>query len=303
VASGLLWGSTIPLSKVVLDDVGPAWLAAARFAVAGALLAGASRRTLRRALSWRVLGWGAAGYGAMMLLQNAGIERTSATHAALLVAATPVLVALLSMRRGRALLPPSVWAGLVLALAGVGLVATAGEGASTVAGDGLVLLAVACAAALAVAQPALLAGRDPVAVTAVQFLAAAAVSVPVALGTEGAPPSGAGAPALLAVLALAVVGTMLPFTLFAYAQGRVSPVVAGAFLNLEPLVGALVGVLVLGDPFGTPQAVGGAAVLAGIVLSTVRPVRPARPSPAAVGGAPAVPAPARPADDGELTRA
>jgi O-acetylserine/cysteine efflux transporter len=37
-------------------------------------------------------------------------------------------------------------------------------------------------------------------------------------------------------------GTLLPFTLFAYAQGRVSPEVAGAFLNLEPLVGAVAGV-------------------------------------------------------------
>ena len=71
-------------------------------------------------------------------------------------------------------------------------------------------------------------------------------------------------------------GTLLPFTLFAYGQSRVSPEVAGAFLNIEPLVGAVAGIVVFADPFGVAQAVGGGAIIGGIALSMLPLLRPAR---------------------------
>ena len=74
---------------------------------------------------------------------------------------------------------------------------------------------------------------------------------------------------VLAVLALTVGGTVLPFTLFAFGQSRVSAEVAGAFLNLEPLVGAIVGAAAFGDPVGLVQVAGGAAIVAGIGLSSL----------------------------------
>ena len=60
-----------------------------------------------------------------------------------------------------------------------------------------------------------------------------------------------------------------PFTLFAYGQSRVSAEIAGAFVNLEPLVGAMAGVALFGDPAGPLQAAGGAAIIAGIALSSL----------------------------------
>ena len=73
---------------------------------------------------------------------------------------------------------------------------------------------------------------------------------------------------MLALLALATAGTLVPFALFAYGQSRVAPELAGAFLNLEPLVGTAAGALAFGDPFGPLQLAGGAVILAGIALST-----------------------------------
>lgn len=274
VASGLLFGSTVPLTKAVVDGVGPAWLSFVRFAAAGLVLAVFARRSLRAAATAPVLVWGAVGYGAMALLQNDGIARTSVTHAALLIGATPVLIALLASRSRRSTVPPLAWAGFVLALAGAGLVAAGSGGASSARGDGLVMLSVLCMAAFAVAQPGLLSGRDPVAVTAAQFAAAAVLCLPAAGALEGAPPTGLGASTLVTVLALVVAGTLVPFTLFAYAQARVSAPFASAFLNLEPLVGAITGVVVFSDPYGGPQLLGGTAILAGIALSTVRLLRP-----------------------------
>jgi hypothetical protein len=74
---------------------------------------------------------------------------------------------------------------------------------------------------------------------------------------------------VLAVAALAAAGTLLPFTLFAFGQSRVSAEIAGAFLNLEPLVGALAGVVIFGNPVGPEQVTGGAAIVAGIGLSSL----------------------------------
>jgi hypothetical protein len=108
-----------------------------------------------------------------------------------------------------------------------------------------------------------------VAVTAVQFLGAALGSLPVAVISEGVPAAPVGFGALLAVIALALAGTLAPFTLFAFGQTRVSAEVAGAFLNLEPLVGAVAGTVMFGDPAGLAQIAGGMAILAGIALSSL----------------------------------
>jgi hypothetical protein len=120
-----------------------------------------------------------------------------------------------------------------------------------------------------VAQARLLPGRDPVAVTAVQFLGAAVAVLPVAVLTGGMPAAPAGPGAVLATVALVAGGTLLPFTLFAHGQSHVSAEVAGAFLNLEPLVGAIAGVVVFGNPLGPEQVAGGTAILAGIALSSL----------------------------------
>jgi O-acetylserine/cysteine efflux transporter len=121
-----------------------------------------------------------------------------------------------------------------------------------------------------VAQGRLLRDRDPVAVTGVQFAAAAVAVLPIAVASEGAPVAPSSAGSLLAAAGLVFCGTVLPFTLFAYAQSRVAADVAGAFLNLEPLVGAVAGAVAFGNPVGLAQAAGGAAILIGIVLSSLQ---------------------------------
>jgi O-acetylserine/cysteine efflux transporter len=262
--AGVLFGLTVPLTKVALFWLGPASVTAARFALAAPVLAFVGRRGLRAACSPAILVSGALGYGGMVLLQNAGLQRTSVGHAALLVGAVPALVAVFAALAGRGATDVRAWIGFLAALAGVGLVAGSG-GHASFAGDALVLLSAASQAAFVVAQSRLLEERDAVAVTAVQMAAAAAVAGPFAAleGLPSAPQAGVA----VAVAALVLVGTVLPFALFAFGQARVRPEVAGAFVNLEPLVGAAVAVLAFGNPFGVAQTAGTLAILAGIGLS------------------------------------
>ena len=151
------------------------------------------------------------------------------------------------------------------------MVAGGGGTGATTAGDLLVFASVALSATFIVAQPRLLAGRDPAAVTAVQFAAGALVALPHALVFEGLPPAPVEAGPVVALVALAFAGTVLPFWLFAYGQAHVPAGVAGAFLNLEPLVGVAIGWVGFGEAVTARQLLGGVAVLAGIALSTYSP--------------------------------
>ena len=87
--------------------------------------------------------------------------------------------------------------------------------------------------------------------------------------TEGGPALPAGPGPVLGVGALAAGGTLLPYALFTYGQTRVPAEIAGAFFNLEPAVGAAAGAVIFADPIGLAQVTGGAAILAGIGLSSL----------------------------------
>jgi drug/metabolite transporter (DMT)-like permease len=275
-AAGALWGLTIPFSKLALEWLGPFSLAVARFAVAAPLLALMARGNLRAALTWRAAFWGAVFYGAGVALQNAAVERTSVTHAALIVATVPAFVALLAAARGRSSATPQAWIGFLLAIGGVGLVAGSG-GEDSLAGDALMLASAIGSAGYVLAQPRVLAGRDPVAVTAVQMTAGAMLALPLA-AAEGVPSLPHVGAQLWGFIGLAVAGSLLPFALYAYGQARVVPEVAGAFVNLEPLVGATLGAFLFDDPFGAMQIVGALVLVVGLALSVV-------PGPRAVAGA------------------
>ena len=270
VAAGSLWGVTVALSKLSLRWLDPSWLTSMRFLVAAPILALIGRRGLRQAFTPRILASGAVGYGAVVLLQNVGIDHTSVSHGAIIVGALPVVVALVAAALGNGAARPLVWVGYAVALVGIVLVARGGGGGATASGDMLVFASVVVSGAFIAIQPRMLRGRDAAAVTAVQFLAAELVSLPVAL-LGGALPHAPAAGSAVAFVALALLGTILPFWLFAYGQARVAPELAGAFVNLEPLVGAVVGWVAFANPVGIWQIVGALTVVAGILISLVPP--------------------------------
>ena len=303
-AAGLLFGLTVPLSKLALGWLDPSWLAAARFALAAPVLAVLAARRLRAAVTPGILLSGALGYGGMLLLQNAGVARTSVSSAALLIGTVPAVVLVLAACTGRRSAGPGAWVGCALSLGGVAVVtgtgASAGSsaGGATLLGDLLVVASTLCSGAFVVAQPRLLDGRSPVAVTAVQMAAAAVVALAGAAvlgGPVTVAPASPGVVAAFAALVLA--GSALPYALYAYGQSRVSAETAGAFVNLEPIAGVAVGVLGFGDPFGGLQVLGATIVLGGIGLVLAPPGTLRLPERArarfAVAGAP----PLAPADD------
>ncbi len=274
ITAGLLWGASVSLSKVALGWLDPAWLTVGRFLIAGIVLACVARGRLRAALSWPSLLAGALGFGACVALQNAGIANTSVSHASVLMGVAPALVAVSSLMAGHGNASRREWLSYGLSLAGIGLIASGGGGGANVGGDLLVLFSVVLSAGFIAVQPGLLEGRDPAALTAVQFFAAAGFVLPLALASGPLPTAPAGVGAPLAFAALSVAGTVVPFWLFAYGQSRVRPQLAGAFVNLEPVVGAAIGWVLFSDPFGPAALIGALAVIAGIVMAATSQTLP-----------------------------
>jgi len=284
IVSGVAWGTTVPLSKVALGWLSPGWLTVARFGLAAIVLLVVAYRSgkLRKACTAPILASGAIGYGCSVAIQNAGLARTSVTHASLIIGATPILVAIIAAVWHSAVARPVAWVGFALSLAGVGLIAGGQGHGATPSGDLLVLVATVISASVTVAQGRLLKGRDPIALTAVQFLGATLGALPFA-AAEHLPAAHPATGALVATLALAACGTLIPFSLFAFGQKKISSEVASAFVNLEPLVGAAVGIVAFGDPCGSRQVGGGLAIVAGIVLSCLPLLGTRRPALAETG--------------------
>ena len=110
--------------------------------------------------------------------------------------------------------------------------------------------------------------------TAVQLAAGAVAALPLPLSLEGARPF-PPRPAPSSPCSDSRWPAPWPaFWLFAWAQARVPAEQASAFVNLEPLVGALAGVVAFHEAFGPVQALGGLAILAAIALSSVFGNRP-----------------------------
>jgi drug/metabolite transporter (DMT)-like permease len=278
-ASGVLWGLTVPLSKLALGWLTPAWLTVARFALAAPVLAFAGRRGLRDALTPSIVAAGVLGFGGVILLQNSGVARTSVSHAAVIVGLVPILVALIGAGLRRSRTSALSWSGYGLALLGIALIAGHGGAGASDGGDALVVASAAFSALFIALQPRLLQGRDVAAVTAVQFSAGALAALPYALLHDGlslAATERMGAEPMLALGTLAVAGTLLPFWLFARGQTHVPPALAGAFVNLESVVGAVVGWIAFGNVLGVPQFAGAVAVLGGVALSVLPDGAPAR---------------------------
>jgi len=213
----------------------------------------------------------------------AGLQRSTAAHAALLYALTPLGVYLYSMLRGRE--APNARAGLGLLLAFVGaLVLLLAHGLRALSGvfvgDILILGAVTAWVLYTAEGKAFIGEYGALRATAWSMIAGALWLLPLSpwvLRPElvlGASPVVTGA-----ILYLALLTSVVSYFLWYWALGRTDASKVAVFSNLQPVVTAVAAWLVLGERIGWEVAVGGVLVLAGVRLTTTP--RPPRPGPEA----------------------
>jgi DME family drug/metabolite transporter len=275
VVSGVLWGTSGLLGRMLVDAAGLSSFAVAtyRLGVGGLLIVGYLRVTgrplPRSRAAWRRI----AVTGALAALFQAAyftaVTLTSVSLATLVtIGSSPVLV-LLARRRsvGRRQV-----AGIVLAVLGLGLVVglPAGHG-TTPAGHVLLAAAFAVLAAAGFSAMTLLAERpvpdlDDAATAGLAFTVGGALLVPVTLATSGLSfvPD---ARSVGLLIALCVVPTAVAYT--CYFRGlRTAPAALGALMALlEPLTAAVLAAVLLGDRLGGAGIAGALLLGAAVVLA------------------------------------
>ncbi len=279
VLLALIWGGSIPATKLGLADLPPLTLTALRYLFAAPLFAFILRRSygdLRRDF-WPLVLLAAINAVPGQVLQTVGVRYTAAVPASLLNATVPVwFVVLASLRLGQRLTPRQ-WAGLGTALAGI-IVLLVGDprdlrqlwSASGLVGN-LLMLASAVSVALYYVLSVNLARRlSPVLVAGGTSLLGAAILLPFGLWELTAVPLHATARGLGVVLYLAVPVTFWGIQIWLGALQSVPASVAGALQYLQPVIGVGLSLLLLGEPFTARFAAGAALVLLGIGVVTVR---------------------------------
>jgi drug/metabolite transporter (DMT)-like permease len=295
VAAALLWSSSYAVTKQVLADVGPLSIGAIRFTIAAALLGIMVR--LRRnpvarpdARQRRMIYLsGLLGITVYFVLENIGVELSTASDASLIVATYPLMTMLLELVVFRSRMPLLRVGGVLLATVGAFLVVRNGAevgGSERWFGDVLLLLGGLVWAGYNVLGKYAGRGQDAVTLTYYQTVAGAAGFLLAALLEIGdwQAPDGA-AWALLVYLAVAC--SVGGFLLYNYGLRRMSSSVAVNILNLVPVFGVLGAVVINGETVRLAQAFGGAIIIAGVALGVVERrtavEEAAVPEPAAVG--------------------
>ncbi|WP_420847289.1 DMT family transporter [Methylobacterium organophilum] len=276
--TAFLWGCNAVAGRWAVGQVSPQVLTTLRWAIGFAVLAlFAGRRAVseRQALArrWRyVLAMGAVGYTAFASLFYLAGNYTSAVNVALFQGAIPVLVLVMNFLARGVPVGLGQSLGVCVTLAGAAVAATHGDWnvlrtLSFNQGDLIMLVACLFYAGYTVA----LAARpkvDGVAFFTAMAAAAFLTSLPPlaaewALGRLIWP-----TPWGWAIVAFVAVGPTLVAQLF-FMRGveLIGPNRAGLFVNLVPVFGALLAVLVAREPFGPGEALALALVLGGILIA------------------------------------
>lgn len=271
----LLWAGNAVVGRAARDLVPPFSLAFIRWTGALILVAPFAARTLAADLPalrahWRILlVLGLLGVAAFNALLYNGVHDTTATNAMLIQAAIPPLIAVFVFGLFREATNLRQIGAMVLSMAGVAIVVCQGQldillHLKIGVGDGLILAASAVWAlysALLRKRPAV----HPLSFLAVTFAIGVAAMAPLAL-MELATGRAViwGAPALGAMVYVAVFPSVIAYLLFNRGVDLIGPARAGQFINLMPLFGAVLAVLLLGEPLRGFHLLGGGFIVAGI---------------------------------------
>ncbi|MDQ3915292.1 MAG: DMT family transporter, partial [Actinomycetota bacterium] len=278
----LIWGGTLVVTKSLLEGLGPAALLSVRFLVAFLCLAPfAYRSGFRPAHLFRrefVL-FGLTGIVLHNGLETLGLRYTSPGSAALIIGGIPAVTVVLSRVFLGESLPRPRLAGVALSVLGVALVSRppSGEAALETLGNLLVFGGVVAWGVYTV-QGKRMSVRVPAIVgTTAGTGAALLFLMPWALVESwGRPLPAVGAQDVVGLLYLGIGASAAAYALWNFALEHVDASVAAPYVNLVPIIGLGLAV-VLGESLTATDLTGGATVAAGVWLSTSRRFAP-RPS-------------------------
>jgi drug/metabolite transporter (DMT)-like permease len=290
VVANALWAGTYVAGKVALADLNPIELNALRFTIASFILFPALARGWRRIPRDRsslltLAALTLLGFVLNKAFEYYGLALSTASDVALLIATESLFTAVLSWTALRERVTPAGIMALIIGLAGVYLVVERGvipvlgldAGGVRIIGDLLVIFSLLLESGYTILGKRMLTQLPPLLFTAATLAGSLIVWIPAgaaAVARSGWPhltPMG-----WLATLYMALIATVTGYWLWFRALSVVDASTAAPTLFIQPLLGAALGVWLLGDTVGWATWVGGALIFISLLL-VMRHERTGRP--------------------------
>ena len=271
LAMAACWGSTFFLIKDLLDRVPTLDFLAVRFAIASVVLVLVAPKAVGR-LSPEVRKHAAVLgllYGVAQILQTAGLAHTAASVSGfvtgLYVVFTPLLAAVILHTR----IPPITWAAVVLATIGLGVLAL--DGLSIGYGEFITLLSAILYALHIVGLGAWSTVQDALGMTILQVIVITVVCTMSTIHDGIVLPDRTSD--WLSVLYMAVVAGGLALLAQTWAQAHLPPTRTAIIMSMEPVFASFFAVWLGGEHLTSRLLVGGATVLAAMLIVELAPRR------------------------------
>ena len=283
----LIWGTNYSIVKHAFRELDPQAFNAARMTIASAvffcLLVGVRRSGTRASIlftpatitrrDWLWLfGLGIVGHFLYQYFFIGGLARTSVANSSLMLAATPVLVALVNAVLGQERIGLLHWAGAALSMAGIYAVVGPGArlGGEHLTGDLMMVAAVSCWALYTIAARRLMERHSPVGVTGISMIIGSLLYVLLVAGQVRATDwTSVGIATWLALAYSALFALCVAYTIWYAAVKEIGSARTAVYSNLVPLVAMATAIVLLGEPIVLAKLVGAAAVLIGVALTRV----------------------------------
>ena len=199
-----------------------------------------------------------------------GLARTSVANSSLMLAVTPVLIAVISAIFGHERISRVHWIGAAVSTAGIYLVVGRGVslGGRGVTGDLMMIGAVWCWAIYTLGARPLMARHSPVAVTGLSMALGTVVYVAAVWRDVAAVNWLSVTPWTLGLLVYsALFALCVSYTIWYVAVRHIGSARTAAYSNLIPVVAMASAVVFLNEPLELRKLLGAAAVLAGVALT------------------------------------
>lgn len=230
---------------------------------------------------WRILLIASfLGVPLQFLIQFKGLSLTTVSHASLMVGTMPVILAAGATLFAKEHLNALGWAALALSTSGAALIVLGGShrpiaDGPSLTGDLLVVFSLIIALFWILINKHLMETHNHIVVTAYGIAVGTlmlALYVPFAYGLP--PIHGISLKAWAALVGSGVLCTAITTLLWNWGMTQVPASQAGVLLNMEPLIGSLLGVFILSEHLGPLAWLGGAMILTAAVALTTRPSSP-----------------------------
>jgi len=273
----VMWGLSIPITKLGLETIPPLTLTAMRFLVAVPLflmLAAGRLRVPRQAVP-SIVALGVMGITLGNVAQSFGVQGTSASAGTIISATIPIFIVIFAAVRLKQPVAGRQWFGLFAAFAGIALVAAgSGSGAgdmskTTVAGVIWMLVSAVAIAFYYIWSAELTEKYGTLPVAAWNALAGLVAILPLSGWELAHTPVQVTVQAVWTIVYLGVMVTVAGLLLWLYLLRAVPARVAASVQYLQPVFGIAAASILFGDPLGPMFAAGVGLILGGLALAVV----------------------------------